>query len=211
MLISSARHGSASDAWSDHVRRDIFNPNIDNLMAHLHIPVASCAAEYHVSIKKEAAVVPFGALTSLHFLRKGNIRRGQHVLVYGASGSPGVAAVQLAKHFGAEVTGICSTRHMELVTSLGADSVIDYTKEDFTKSDAIYDVIYDTVGKCPYSGALRKLKKKGIFLRAVQKPPISSGKALWTNMTTNKKVIGGISIEHKEDLVFLKELIEAGD
>jgi len=159
---------------------------------------------------EEAAVVPFGALTSLHFLRKRNIQRGQKVLIYGASGSLGVAAIQLAKYFGAEVTGICSTENLELVKSLGADSVIDYTKEDFTQSSKTYDVIYDTVGKSPYSGSVRKLKEKGVFLRAVHMPPLQPLKGLWTNITSSKKVIGGISIERKEDLVFLKKLIEGG-
>jgi len=159
---------------------------------------------------EEAAAVPFGILTSLHFLRKANIQKGEKVLIYGASGSLGTAGVQLAKYFGAEVTGVCSTANLELVKSLGADKVIDYTKEYFTQNAEIYDVIYDTVGKCPYSGALSKLKEKGIFLRAVHIPPFNTIKGLWTNITTGKKVIGGISIERKEDLVFIKEIIEAG-
>jgi NADPH:quinone reductase-like Zn-dependent oxidoreductase len=159
---------------------------------------------------EEAAVVPFGALTSLHFLRKGNIEKGGKVLVYGASGSLGTAAVQLAKYFGAEVTGICSTANTELVKSLGADTVIDYTKEDFTKRGEVYDIIYDTVGKSPFSGCLKSLKENGYYLRAVHISPVSLIRGLWTKFTSSKKVIGGISVERKEDLVFLKELMGEG-
>ncbi len=159
---------------------------------------------------EEAAAVPFGALTSLHFLRKGNIQSGQKVLIYGASGALGTAAVQLAKFFGAEVTGVCSTTNLELVKSLGADKVIDYTKEDFTKSGKTYDIIFDTVGKSSFSGCVRSLKQKGIYLRAVHMVLSPIVRGLWTSMTSSKKVIGGIATERKEDLIFLKELIETG-
>jgi NADPH:quinone reductase-like Zn-dependent oxidoreductase len=159
---------------------------------------------------EEAAPVFFGAHTALHFLRKGNIQSGQKVLIYGASGAMGTYAVQLAKYFGAEVTGVCSTTNLELVKSLGADKVIDYTKEDFTVSGETYDIIFDTVGKSPFSGCVRSLKKKGYYLRAVHMTlsPIVQG--LWTSMTSSKKVIGGAASEKTEDLIFLKELIEAG-
>ena len=159
---------------------------------------------------EETAAVTFGGLTALHFLRKGNIRKGQKVLIYGASGSIGTYAVQLAKYFGAEVTGVCSTTNLELVKSLGADKVIDYTKEDFAKSGETYDIIFETVGKSSFSSCIRSLKKKGVYLGAVHiaLSPIVQG--LWTSMTSSKKVIGGITIERKVDLIFLKELIEAG-
>jgi NADPH:quinone reductase-like Zn-dependent oxidoreductase len=159
---------------------------------------------------EEAAAIPFGGNTALHFLKKGNIQSGHKVLVYGASGSLGTAAVQLAKYFGAEVTGICSSTNVELVKSLGADKVIDYTKEDFTKSTVTYDIIFDTVGKSPFSGCVKLLKPNGTYLRAVHMTlsPIFQG--LWTSNTSGKKVIGGIATEGKENLEFLKMLIEAG-
>jgi NADPH:quinone reductase-like Zn-dependent oxidoreductase len=160
---------------------------------------------------EEAAAIPFGATTSLLFLRdKGNIQNGQKILIYGASGALGTAAVQLAKSFGTEVTGVCSTANLELVKSLGADKVIDYIKEDFTKSGKTYDIVFDTIGKSSFSGCLSSLKQNGIYLRAVHinLSPILRG--LWTSMTSNKKVIGGVATERKEDLIFLKELIESG-
>jgi NADPH:quinone reductase-like Zn-dependent oxidoreductase len=160
---------------------------------------------------EEAAAIPFGGSTALHFLRKGNIQSGHKVLIYGASGSLGTAAVQLAKYFGAEVTGICSTTNLELVRSLGADKVIDYTKEDVTRSSLTYDIIFDTIGKSPFSGCVRLLNEKGIYLRAVHMSLSSIVQGLWTSITSSKKVIGGLATERKENLVFLKKLIEMGD
>ena len=159
---------------------------------------------------EEAATIPFGGNTALHFLRKGNIRGGQKILIYGASGSLGTASIQLAKYYGLEVTGICSTANVELVKSLGADKVIDYTKEDFTKSSQIYDIIFDTTGKSPFSGCVKSLKQNGIFLRAVHMTISSVFRGFWTSMTSSKKVIGGVATEQKENLLFLKELIEDG-
>jgi NADPH:quinone reductase-like Zn-dependent oxidoreductase len=158
---------------------------------------------------EEAAAVPIGGLTALHFLRKGNIQNGQKVLIYGASGSVGTFSVQLAKYFGAEVTGVCSTTNLEMVKSLGADKVIDYTKEDFAKSGQIYDIIFDSVGKTSFSRCKESLKQKGIYLSA-NASSADYVQMLWTSMTGSKKVIAGVASERTEDLIFLKELIEAG-
>jgi len=159
---------------------------------------------------EEAAAVPVGGLNALHFLRRGNIQIGQKVLIYGASGSIGTFSVQLAKYFGAEVTGVCSNTNLELVKSLGADKVIDYTKEDFAKSGETYDVIFDTVGKSSFSRSERSLKQNGRYLLA--NPGLSQMvRGLWTSMISSKKVIFEFASEKAEDLIFLKELIEAGE
>ena len=157
---------------------------------------------------EEAAAVPIGGGTALHILRKGDIQSGQKVLIYGASGSVGTFAVQLAKYFGAEVTGVCSTTNLELVKSLGADKVIDYTQEDFTKSGQTYDAIFDTVMKTSFSRCKSSLKQRGVYL-TVDWPLLQ---ALWTSMVGSKKVIfpGTPASGKTELLIFLKELIEAG-
>jgi len=156
---------------------------------------------------EEAAAIPLGALSALHFLRKGNIRQGQSVPIYGASGGVGTAAVQLAKYFGAEVTGVCSTANLDLVKSLGADKVIDYTIEDFAKPTT-YDVVFDTVGKSGFLRSMKSLKKKGVYLSAVALAPVL--RKVWASIT-GKRIVGGISKPKTDDLVFLKELIEAGN
>ena len=159
---------------------------------------------------EEAAVVPYGALMALNLLRKVNIQRGQKVLINGASGGIGSAAVQLAKsHFGAEVTGVCSTPRLELVKSLGADKVIDYTKEDFTKSGETYDLIFDILGKSSFSRCKRSLKKNGRYLLASFKTR-QLFQMLGTKIKGSKKVICAMAFEKTEDLIFIKELIEAG-
>jgi len=155
---------------------------------------------------EEAAALPVGGLTALHFLRKGNIQSGQKVLIYGASGSVGTYAVQLARYFGAEITGVCSTTNIEIVQSLGADKVIDYTKEDFTKSGQTYDIIFDAVRKTSFSRCKSSLKQRGVYL-TLDWPLLQ---ALWTSMIGSKKVVVGMASQNLEDLIFLKELIEAG-
>jgi len=158
---------------------------------------------------EEAAAVPYGALTALFFLKNGNIQSGQKVLIFGASGGVGNYALQLAKYFGAEVTGVCSTTKVEFVESLGADKVIDYTKEGFTKGGQAYCIIFDTVGKGPVSGGKRSLKKNGFYLLTTFGLP-KLVQILWFSITSSKKVFMGTLKERAEDLIFLKELIEAG-
>jgi NADPH:quinone reductase-like Zn-dependent oxidoreductase len=159
---------------------------------------------------KQAAAVFFGGHAALHFLRKGGIGKGHKVLIYGASGCVGTFAVQLARYFGAEVTGVCSGKHLELVRSLGADSVIDYTKQDFADLPEKFDIIFDTVGKSSYWACIRSLKKDGTFLSTVLMSPKSLLSAMWTRLTTRKRVVGGEARERVEDLVFLNELLKAG-
>lgn len=158
----------------------------------------------------EAAAVVDGATTALFFLRdKANIQRGEKVLINGASGSVGTFAVQLAKYFGAEVTGICGTGNLELVKSLGADKVIDYTKEDFTTSGDTYDIIFDTVGKSSFSRCNGSLNKNGRYLVTTM-GLTSIIQTLFTRLIGSKKVIFGMSIDKKEALAFIKDLIEGG-
>ncbi len=155
---------------------------------------------------EEAAGVTFGGNTALWFLREGNIQSGQKVLIYGASGTVGTFAVQLAKYFGAEVTGVCGSTNLELVKSLGADKVVDYTKEDFTKNGETYDIVFDAVGKSSFSRCKGSLAQEGVYLSAVMLPV----QQRWLSMTSGKKVVGGTAGEKTENLIFLKELVEAG-
>jgi NADPH:quinone reductase-like Zn-dependent oxidoreductase len=175
-----------------------------------------CMPEEGVVIKpanttyEEAVAVVQGGLTALYFLRKGSIQSGQKVLIYGASGGIGTYAVQLAKYFGAEVTGVCSTPKLEMVKTLGADKVIDYTKEDFTKNAQTYDIIFDTVGKTSVSRSLRSLEEKGVYIFTTF-GLVMLIRALWLTRKSSKRAIFGVIDESAEDLIFLKELIEAGE
>src|SRR2546430_3586369 len=158
---------------------------------------------------EEAAAVAVGGLHSLHFLRKANIQSGLQVLIVGAAGTIGIIAVQLAKYYGGEVTAVDSTEKLGVLRYLNADQVIDYTKEDFTRSGEKYDVIFDTVGKSPYSGSLRSLREGGFYL--LGNPGLSQQiRAPCTSRSSGKRVIAGTLSYKSQDLVFLRELIEAG-
>lgn len=158
----------------------------------------------------QAAAIPHGAISALFFLRdKGRIKRGQKVLIYGASGGVGTLAVQLAKHLGADVTGVCSTANLDLVKSLGADAVVDYTRNDFTGNGLTYDIIFDTVGKTSFSRCRGSLKRNGRYLLTVFDFP-QMIQMLWTSMTGGRKVICAVAPERAEDLMFIKGLVEAG-
>jgi len=158
---------------------------------------------------EEAASVPVGGNEALSLLRKGNIQGRQKVLINGASGTIGPFAVQLAKYFGAEVTGVDSTAKLDMLHSIGADHVIDYTQEDFTKRGDTYDFILDVVGKSSFSGSIRSLKQNGCYL--IANPGMSQMiRGRWTSMTSSKKVMFGAASPKTEELLFLKELIEAG-
>ncbi len=159
---------------------------------------------------EEATVVPVGGSNALHFLRLANIQSGQRVLINGAGGGIGTMAIQLARSWGAEVIAVDSTEKLDMLRSIGADSVIDHTKEDFTKNGETYDVIFDVVGKGPFFRSIRSLNKHGTLLLANNGLVVPKFQGLWTSMTSSKRVISKMAGEKKEDLVFLKELIEAG-
>jgi len=162
------------------------------------------------SIEYEKSVaIPFGGGTALHFMREANVQKGQKVLIYGASGSVGTYAVQLANYFGAEVTGVCSTTNLELVKSIGAKNVIDYTKEDFSKRDEKYDVIFDAVGKSSLYACVKSLKENGILVQAVATPAITIRMKL-ISLFSKKKFIGGTLIPKAKDLIYLIALVETG-
>ncbi len=157
---------------------------------------------------EEAAAIPDGALSALTCLRRADLRDGQRILVYGASGSVGTAAVQLARHFGADVTAVCNTKNLELVRSLGADRVIDYTQEDFTKNGETYDVVLDAVGKHSFRRCKGSLEPGGIYVATdgLRNFPL----ALWTSRIGGKRVVFPLPAWKREDILFLKELVEAG-
>ena len=158
---------------------------------------------------EEAVVVLWGAIIALSLLRRVDIQSGQNVLINGASGAIGSAAVQIAKHFGAEVTGVCGTPRLEFVKSLGADKVIDYTKEDFAESGETYDLVFDILGKSSFSHCKSSLSQNGRYLLASFKMK-QLFQMLWTSILGNKKVICAIASGSTEDLISVRELIEAG-
>lgn len=159
---------------------------------------------------EEASIIPYGTIMALNLLKKANIQKGQKVLIIGASGGIGSAAVQLAKHhFDTEVTGVCGTPGLEFVKALGADKVIDYTKEDSIQFEETYDIIFDILGKGSFSQYKKSLKETGVYL-------LSSFKSkkllqmLWTSIKGGKKVVCAIATPETEDLIFIKKLVEEG-
>jgi NADPH:quinone reductase-like Zn-dependent oxidoreductase len=176
-----------------------------------------CVSEEEVAAKpasitfEEAAAAGAAAFTALQGLRDaGQIRPGQKVLINGASGGVGTFAVQIAKSFGAEVTGVCSTRNLDMVRSIGADQVIDYTQEDFTQKGKRYDLIFDVVAKLSFSDCRRALGPQGIYV-TTEFSPVLALRGLWTSMTGDEKLVSRLAKPpNKEDLVFMKELLEVG-
>jgi NADPH:quinone reductase-like Zn-dependent oxidoreductase len=161
---------------------------------------------------EEAATLPVGGLEAVYFLRKGRIRQGEKVLINGAGGTIGTFAVQLAKYFGAEVTAVDSTGKLDMLRSLGADHVIDYTREDFTKRGETYDVIFDVIGKSSYARCVRSLKPSGRYLLGNPRP-FQKARGRWTARRSSISVIPWTSrsaSEYAEDIGFLKELVAAG-
>lgn len=157
----------------------------------------------------EAAALSFGGMTALDFFNRAKLQHGESVLINGASGAVGTAAVQLARHFGAEVTGVCSTSNLELVRSLGAHHIIDYTKEDFTQNGETYDIIVDTVGTAPFNRSKASLNEGGRLLMVLAGLP-DMLQALWVSMTSSKKVVAGPAATRAEDLRFIAQLAETG-
>ncbi len=157
---------------------------------------------------EQAAAIPFGGLTALDFFRAGQLEEGQRVLVNGASGAVGTYAVQLAKHFGAHVTGVCSGKNFELVKSLGADALIDYTQQDFTRNGETYDIIFDAVGTTTFAQVKNSIKPNGAYLHAVM--VLAEAKAPFYALTTGIKVVGGNPPTTRDGLIELRNLVEAG-
>ncbi len=158
---------------------------------------------------EEAATVPIGGLTAYHFLEAAKLKAGQRILIYGASGSVGTYAVQLAKHMGANVTGVCSGKNRDMVLSLGADKVIDYTKEDFSKSDEHYDVVFIAIDKCSVASSMKVLKKGGVYINITK--PLPNPQMLWQSRKDAKKLLLAESITRtSEGLNELRTLIEQG-
>ena len=159
---------------------------------------------------EEAAALPIGARTALYFLQQGNIKKGQKILVYGASGSVGTYAVQIAKHYGAEVTGVCSSKNFELIRSLGASKVIDYTSENFTDNLEKYDIVFLAIDKLPFSICNKVLKDTGVYINITN--PIKSLHQIWITLTSQKKIIMGGNVPEKPVyLTKIKELVESGE
>jgi len=182
---------------------------------YICIPEVPGGMEGGVAIKpanmtyEEATCVPFGGRDALHFLRLGNVQKGQRILINGAGGTIGTFGVQLAKHYGAEVTAVDSTGKLDMLRSIGADHVVDYTQEDFTENGEIYDVLFDVVGKMSMSRSKRSLRENGTYLLAnPMRAQMVTGP--WTRMTSSYKVFQQTSSPTLADLNFLRGLIEEG-
>jgi NADPH:quinone reductase-like Zn-dependent oxidoreductase len=194
--------GTTGFSMGAHAEYKCLSANPDEMGGALAIKPSNMTYE-------EAAAVPTGGLEALHLLRKGNIQNGEKVLINGAGGSIGTFSVQLAKHFGAEVTVVDSTSKLDMLRSIGADHIIDYTQEDFTQNGQTYDVIFDVVGKSSFSGSIRSLKQNGRYI--LGNPKVSHMiRGAWTSRVSNKKVIHGTASQETKDLIFLRDLIEAG-
>ena len=194
---------------------EVFGQTDFSMGAYAEYKVLSEAADGVVAIKpanmtyEEAAAVPLGGIEALHFLTRGDVNSGEHVLINGAGGSIGTVGVQLAKHFGAEVTAVDSAEKLDMLRSIGADHVIDYAQQDFTGCCETYDVIFDVIGKAPYARSVESLKPGGRLLLA--NPRLSLlVRSWWTSVTSDKRVVMGSSSQDAEPLLFLKQLIEAG-
>lgn len=173
-------------------------------------PVGLVAAKPANASFGEAAAIVFGGASALHFLKRANIQRDQRVLIYGASGSVGSAMVQLAKHFGAHVTGVCSTANLELVRSIGADAVIDYTKEDFSRTGARYGIVVDAVGKARAGQMLRAVNRGGVCVFVASTLSGYVAVKLRAALSGRATIVGGVARTKPGDLDFFKRLVEMG-
>jgi len=192
----------------------VYGSNLSSFGAYAEyvcLPVEGPLAKKPTNLSyAEAAAMPIGARTALHFLNRAEVKPGQKVLIYGASGSVGTYAVQLAKYFGAEVTAVCSEANFDLVRSLGADKVINYRASDFAQQLEAYDVFFEAVDKCPFPIAKNALKPKGTYLNITQ--PFPTFSRWWTNLTTSKKILmANNPPTSPEGLLFLKDLVERGE
>jgi NADPH:quinone reductase-like Zn-dependent oxidoreductase len=199
-------------AVGDRVFGSSFGSGMAAHAEYVCVPEDGVVTKLHGNLSfEDAASLYFGANTALHFLRKGEIAPGMKVLVYGASGAVGSYAVQLARHFGAEVHGVCSTRNIDRVRELGADRVFDYTKEDFSRAGETYDIIFDTVGKSPFGASLKVLAAQGAYLRAVHMAPGPMLHGLWAGLVSDKRVIAGVAAETKTSLEYIRDLADDGE
>ncbi len=193
----------------------VFGLSVDNFGTHAEYLCldenAVIASMPHNMTFEEAAAVCDGAMIALSCLRKGNLKSGQKILIYGASGSIGTSAVQLAKYFNSDITAVCNTKNMEIVKSLGADRVIDYTKEDFTKNGQTYDIIFNAVGKITYLKCKNSLGTNGIYITTdlgyLWQDVIF---VLLTSKSKGKKALLPFPVETKENVLYLKKIIEEG-